>query len=180
SGATGWAATRAAYRGADSPVRRAYPAATTVVAAHTSAAYPLGRTACATPARLTYQAAYPSSPTSSRPSAAAVSAVPVSPRRPASGPAARTRAVTAARMAARPVTPTVAHATAVNTTAAHASSSPPSTYSTFCTVRVDVSGPAGRAGGAVEAGAAGATKAAARIRADTRAARSLRRRRTSS
>ena len=88
--------------------------------------------------------------------------------------------MTAARMAARPVTPTVAHATAVNTTAAHASSSPPSTYSTFCTVRVDVSGPAGRAGGAVEAGAAGATKAAARIRADTRAARSLRRRRTSS
>src|SRR5262245_37619066 len=79
-------------------------------------------------------------------------------------------AVTAARMTARPVTPYRDHATAVNTMAAVPSRRPPSTNSTFCTVRVDASvrgrgamstgapvapGPAGPAGPAGPLGPAG-------------------------
>src|SRR5439155_6916286 len=140
SGSTGWATTRAAYRGPVSPVSLPYPAAVAAVTAHTPAAYTAGRVPCARPARFTDQAAYPSSSTSSSPSAANVSAVPVSRRIDASGPTASVSTVTAARIAARPITPKLAHATAVNTTAALPSNSPPRTNSTFCTVRADVSG----------------------------------------
>ncbi|WP_433085360.1 hypothetical protein ACQP1P_10300 [Dactylosporangium sp. CA-052675] len=96
--------------------------------------------ASARPARSTYQAAYPSSTTSSNPSAAKVSAVARRPRRWVSGGTASVTSVTAARMAARPSTPKLAQATAVNTMAAAPRSRPPSTNSRFCTVRGAASG----------------------------------------
>ncbi len=52
------------------------------------------------------------------------------------------------------MTPYRDHATAVNTIAAVPSSRPPSTNSTFCTVRVDASGP-GWYGGPAWAGGSG-------------------------
>ncbi|WP_433217833.1 hypothetical protein ACQP00_10760 [Dactylosporangium sp. CS-047395] len=139
SGSTGWIAITAASRGARSPVSAAYPPAMAAVTANVIPAYVVGMVARARPARLTYQAAYPSSTTSSRPRAANVSAVARRPRRMTSGGTARVSSVTTARMVARPSTPKLAHATAVNTIAAAPSSSPPSTNSTFCTVRVDAS-----------------------------------------
>ena len=154
NGRMGWAATRAAKRGPVSPVWRWYPAATAVVTAATAPAYPYGEWA-ATPNRSTYQAAYPSSTTSSRPTAANVSAVAVSPRRRTSSGTARARAVNPASSTARPPTPNCDQATAVNTIAATASSRPPSRKRAFCTSRVDASRV--RRGGRVSGGTGGGT-----------------------
>ena len=158
SSGTGWASASAAYPGPVSRVTRRYASPSAAVTANTSPAYRVGLSAVVTSARLTAQAAYPSSSVNSSPSAANVSAVPVSSRRSTSGGTARVSRVTAARITARPGTPTLAHATAVNTIAALPSSSPPSTNSTFCTVRPEDSG---RAGGGV-GGAAGGGCAARR------------------
>ncbi|WP_376787190.1 hypothetical protein [Micromonospora halotolerans] len=84
----------------------------------------------------------------------------------------------ASRISARPATPNAAQATAVKTTAAAPSSSPPRTKSRLCTARVEVSAPPGRAGTAAGCGrTAGATGTGrgAGISRRIRAARSARR-----
>src|SRR5262249_40165350 len=123
NGSTGWASATAAYPGPVSPVTRRYPTASALASAHTTAVYRVGVPADVMPKRLAVQAAPPSRSTSSSPSAANVSAVPVSRRSSASGGTARVRTVTTARTTARPVTPKLAQATAVNTMAALPSSS---------------------------------------------------------
>src|SRR6266511_2244476 len=175
----------AASPGPTSPVTRPYPNAVAAVSAHSSAAYRRGGSASATPNRLTYHAAYPSSRTSSSPSAANVSAVPASRRSSATGGTASTSTVTTPRIAARPTTPKLAHATAVKTTAALPRSSPPRTNSTFCTAFVDASGRAAGTGASATgasatgrgSGGAAPTRAAHRsaaVRATTRRARPFR------
>ncbi|GGR86123.1 hypothetical protein GCM10010169_33050 [Micromonospora fulviviridis] len=66
----------------------------------------------------------------------------------------------ASRISARPATPNAAQATAVKTTAAVPSSSPPRTKSRLCTARVEVSAPPGRTGAGAGCGRAGGTVAA--------------------
>lgn len=90
----------------------------------------------------------------------------------------------AARISARPPTPTAAQATAVNTTAAVPSSSPPRTKSTPWTVRVEVSAAPGAESAATPAavGGTGPTRTAGRATTEvanparTTAASSARRR----
>ncbi|MEW2445647.1 hypothetical protein [Micromonospora marina] len=151
SGSTGCASSHAANQGAVRRLTRPYPAATAAPIAVTSAAYRLpGRPV--TPARSTDQAAYPSRTTRSSATEASVSAVPRRPRARATSGATRASAVTASRISARPATPNVAHATAVNTTAAVPSSSPPRTNSRPWTARVEASAPPGRTAGVGGAG----------------------------
>ncbi|WP_433229163.1 hypothetical protein ACQP2H_25505 [Micromonospora sp. CA-248260] len=139
SGSTGWTTNSAANHGTVSRLSRAYPVATAALSPVTRAAYRVPDQS-AVPSRFTDQAAYPSRTTSSRPTAANVSAVPRRPRHFATSGTARASAVNPARISARPATPTAAQATAVKTTAAVPSSRPPRTNSSHWIVRVEVSG----------------------------------------
>lgn len=92
------------------------------------------------PIRSTAHSAYPASGTSSRPTAAIVSAVEVSPRRASTGGASSSSTVATSRMPSRDRASIELVATAAKTTAATASSSAPSPRGMFCTSREDASG----------------------------------------
>ncbi|PSK64443.1 hypothetical protein B0E53_03625 [Micromonospora sp. MH33] len=92
------------------------------------------------PIRSTAQSAYPASGTSSRPTAAIVSAVEVSPRRASTGGASSISTVATSSTPSRASASIELVATAAKTTAATPSSSAPSPRGMFCTSREDASG----------------------------------------